>query len=135
MDIDLIKFNKIADQDGALISLEENKNIPFTIKRVYYIFDTIPGITRGKHSHKDINQLLVCVKGSCTILLDDSVEKSEVNLSTPDVGLMVKKDIWHEMYNFSPDCVLMVLADQYYDEADYIRNYQDFLAYVGNHKK
>lgn len=135
MNIDLIFFNKIANQDGALVSLEENRNIPFAIKRVYYIFNTRDGFVRGRHSHKNLQQVLICVSVSCKIRLDDGFEKTEVVLDSPEQGLLVKSNIWREMYNFSSDCVLMVLANNYYDEQDYIRNYSDFLAYVRNQKK
>lgn len=135
MHIDLIKLQTKADKNGALVALEENRNIPFTIKRVYYIFDTEDGFVRGRHSHKNLQQVLICVKGSCKIRLDDGIGKTEIVLDSPDLGLLVKSNIWREMYDFSIDCVLMVLADQYYNEDDYIRNYQDFLTYVQNQKK
>lgn len=134
MKIEIINFAVMGDDDGRLIALEENKNIPFDIKRVYYIFDTKSGFVRGKHAHKNLQQILICVNGSCTILLDDGTEKVEVSLDCPNKGLIIKNHIWREMYNFSSDCVLMVLANQYYDEKDYIRIYQDFLDYVGNLK-
>lgn len=134
MHCEILKFRVISDDDGALISLEQNKNIPFDIKRVYYIFNTRSDFVRGRHSHKNLQQILVCVKGSCTISLDDGSEKTEILLNSPDQGLLVKSNIWREMYNFSPDCVLMVLADSFYDEQDYIRNYQEFVDYVSRNK-
>jgi dTDP-4-dehydrorhamnose 3,5-epimerase-like enzyme len=115
------------DDRGNLISLEENKNIPFDIKRVYYIFDNKEGFRRGFHAHKNLEQVLVCVNGSCEILLDDGKEKSIIKLENRNEGLFIEKLVWREMFNFSADCVLMVLASDYYYEEDYIRDYQKFL--------
>ena len=118
------------DDRGNLISLEENKNIPFDIKRVYYIFDNKEGVRRGFHAHKNLQQVLICVNGSCEILLDDGKEKSIIKLENRNEGLFIEKMIWHEMFNFSADCVLMVLASDYYYEEDYIRDYEEFKNYL-----
>ena len=118
------------DDRGNLISLEENKNIPFDIKRVYYIYSNKEGVRRGFHAHKNLKQVLVCVNGSCEILLDDGKEKSIIKLENRNEGLFIEKMIWREMFNFSADCVLMVLASDYYFEDDYIRNYEDFKNYL-----
>ena len=115
------------DERGSLIALEENYNTPFAIKRVYYIFGTKEGVRRGFHAHKELKQLAICVSGSCKFHLDDGKEKKEVLLESPDRGLLIEGLIWREMYDFSPDCVLLVLASEYYDESDYIRDYDDFL--------
>lgn len=131
MNIDLINFNLKGDQRGSLIALEEGKEIPFEIKRVYYIFDTKDGVRRGYHAHKNLSQILVCVKGSCKVLLDDGKSKEEVLLSSPSLGLLIKDLVWREMFDFSSDCVLMVLADKHYDEKDYVRSYDDFLKLIG----
>lgn len=120
-------FSIRGDERGSLIALENNKDIPFDIKRFYYIFDTKEGVRRGFHAHKKLKQVLICARGSCKILLDDSKEKLEISLDSPDKGLLIDGMVWREMFDFSPDCVLMVLADDYYDENDYIRNYQNFL--------
>lgn len=127
MDYELIKLNIMGDDRGSLISIEPGKNIPFDIKRVYYIFDTIPKVVRGKHAHRKLKQLVICTSGSCKFLLDDGVSKEIVGLSRPDEGLYIKEFIWREMFDFTPDCVLMVLASEYYDENEYIRNYDEFL--------
>ncbi len=134
MPIKLINFEIKGDERGKLIALEENKNIPFEIKRVYYIYGTESGVRRGFHSHKKIEQVLICTSGSCKILLDDGHSKENIELNSPHQGLIITKDIWHEMYDFSPNCVLTVLANQHYDESDYIRNYADFLAYISQNK-
>ncbi|HIF9205989.1 TPA: sugar 3,4-ketoisomerase [Photobacterium damselae] len=125
--INLIEFKHLGDDRGGLISLEQNKNIPFDIKRVYYIFDTQQGVTRGFHAHKDLQQVAICIKGSCRFLMDDGHNKAEVVLDKPNIGILIDVMQWHEMHDFSDDCVLLVLASDYYDEADYIRNYDDFL--------
>ena len=132
MKIEIINFDIKGDERGSLISLEENKNIPFEIKRVYYIFNTLEGIRRGFHAHKKLKQLLVCVSGSCKILLDDGKSKEEISLDNPNKGLLIESMIWREMFDFSPDCVLMVLANEVYEESDYFRDYQQFLSYLND---
>lgn len=127
MNIKLIKFNVMGDNRGSLISLEQFKNIPFQIKRVYYIYDTKTNVVRGKHAHPNLKQVVVCVNGSCKFLLDDGKNKKNIKLSSPDIGLYIGKNIWREMYDFSKDCVLVVLASDYYDKKEYIRDYQMFL--------
>ena len=125
-----LTFLTKGDERGNLIAIEENKNIPFEIKRVYYIFDTKDGVRRGFHAHKNLEQVLVCVNGSCEILLDDGKEKSITKLENRNEGLFIEKMVWHEMFNFSADCVLIVLASDYYEEKDYIRDYNEFKNYL-----
>lgn len=127
MDIKFIQFQSHDDERGSLVALEDNKNIPFTIKRVYYMFDTKDGVRRGFHAHKKLKQLAVVLKGSCRFLLDDGKEKVELFLDNPEQGLYIESFVWREIYDFSEGCVLMVLADSFYDETDYIRDYQEFL--------
>lgn len=127
MDLNILDFDIRGDDRGSLIALEEHKNIPFDIKRVYYIFDTKDGVRRGFHAHKQLKQVAVCVSGSCNILLNDGVSKTVVSLNKPYKGVVIENMIWHEMFDFSEDCVLMVLADSLYDEDDYIRDYKEFL--------
>lgn len=135
MQIKTYEFIPHGDDRGQLVALEENKDIPFTIKRVYYMYDTVEGVTRGKHAHKSLEQILICVHGSCKIRLDDGKEKEVVVLDKPNIGLYVSNVMWREMFDFSPDAVLMVLASELYDEADYIRDYDDFLAYINNREQ
>lgn len=130
MEITIVDFLQHGDDRGTLIALEEMKNIPFEIRRVYYMYDTKEGVRRGFHAHKKLKQVLICVKGQCKILLDDGKEKEVVLLDRPDKGLLIESHLWREMFDFSEDAVLMVLASELYDEADYIRNYDDFIAYV-----
>jgi dTDP-4-dehydrorhamnose 3,5-epimerase-like enzyme len=126
----IIDFKIMGDNRGSLIALEENHNVPFDVKRVYYIFGTKENVRRGFHAHKNLKQLAICVSGSCTFLLDDGNQKEHINLTTPTQGLLIEGLIWREMYDFTPDCVLIVLADAYYDESDYIRDYNTFLKEV-----
>lgn len=124
-------FQQHGDERGQLVALEECRDIPFEIKRVYYLYDTGENIRRGFHAHKNLKQILVCVKGSCKILLDNGKEKETVLLDKPYEGLYVTSNMWREMYDFSPDAVLLVLASELYNEDDYIRDYNEFLKYIG----
>lgn len=123
-------FQPHGDERGQLVALEEFKDIPFQVKRVYYMYDTSADVVRGKHAHRRLEQILVCIHGSCKIRLDNGHEKKIVPLERPYEGLYVGSSMWREMYDFSPDAVLMVLASEYYDESDYIRDYDEFLAMV-----
>lgn len=124
-------FQPHGDERGQLIALEEGKDIPFEVKRIYYIFDTIAGVRRGLHAHRSLEQILVCIHGSCKILLDDGTEAEEVVLERSDEGLYVGPGMWRELFDFSPDAVLLVLASELYDESDYIRDYNEFLEAIG----
>ncbi|MEH8145286.1 FdtA/QdtA family cupin domain-containing protein [Aeromonas hydrophila] len=130
--IKLVDFGVLGDERGSLIALESNNQIPFDIQRVYYLYGTKPGVSRGFHAHKKLKQLAVCIKGSCRFIMDDGSNKQEVILSTPDKGLLIDAMQWHEMHDFSDDCVLLVLANQPYDESDYIRDYSKFIEAVNN---
>jgi len=124
-------FQPHGDERGMLVALEEIKDIPFRIKRVYYMYDTAKNVIRGKHAHKKLQQILFCVNGSCKIMLDNGYEKKEVQLEKPYEGLYVASNMWREMYDFAPGTVLIVLASDMYDENDYIRDYDAFLKFVG----
>jgi dTDP-4-dehydrorhamnose 3,5-epimerase-like enzyme len=134
VDINIVHLEEHGDNRGTLIALEQMANIHFEIKRVYYMFDTVSGVRRGFHAHKCLKQMLICVHGSCKILLDDGSEKQEVLLDKPNKGLIIESNIWREMFDFSEDAVLMVVASELYDESDYIRNYDDFIAYIRDEK-
>lgn len=123
-------FQPHGDDRGQLIALEEYKDIPFKIKRVFYMYDTVEGVVRGGHAHKSIEQILVCVHGSCKVSLDNGYEKKIVPLEKPYEGLYMSHSMWGEMYDFSSDAVLLVLASDLYDERDYIRNYDEFIKYI-----
>ncbi|MDO4694443.1 MAG: FdtA/QdtA family cupin domain-containing protein [Eikenella sp.] len=127
MEIQLLPLQCHGDQRGSLIALEEGKNVPFNIKRVYYLYGTQPGVSRGFHAHKNLKQVVVAVRGSCLFVLDDGQEKVSLRLDNPAQGLLIESGVWREMHDFSDDCVLMVLASELYDEADYIRDYNTFI--------
>lgn len=122
-----IDFPALGDERGSLVSLEAEKSVPFVIKRVYYIFGTKTGVSRGFHAHKKLQQVAICITGSCRIILDDGQQRSEAILNSPNKGLVIGDLIWREMHDFSKDCVLLVLASEHYDESDYIRDYNDFM--------
>lgn len=126
----LQKFNVRGDERGQLVALEENKEIPFEIKRVFYIFGTIENIPRGQHSHYQTKQFLIAVNGSCKVTLDNGKEKETFDLNSRDVGLFQNALVWGTMHDFSEDCVLMVLANDVYDAKDYITDYNEFLKVV-----
>ncbi len=130
MAAEMIEFDIMGDARGSLIALEENHNTPFDIKRVYYIFGTKENVRRGYHAHIDLKQIAICVSGSCKFLLDDGYNKEYFSLNSPDKGLLIEGLLWREMYDFSVDCVLMVIASDYYNESDYIRDYTQFLKEV-----
>jgi len=130
MKINILDFKILGDDRGSLISIEQSKNIPFNIKRVYYIFGTKKNIRRGFHAHKKLKQVAICISGSCEFLLDNGKTKKTILLNSPDKGLLINDMIWREMYNFSNNCTLIVLANEYYNESDYIRNYDEFLKMV-----
>lgn len=130
----LINFQKKGDDRGSLVVMENNKEIPFEIKRVYYLCDTKEGIRRGFHAHHTLQQMAVCVRGSCEFLMDDGYSVEVIKLDNNYTGLMLPPYVWHEMFNFSHDCVLMVLANDFYDESDYMRSYQDFTTEINKLK-
>lgn len=128
-------FQQHGDERGMLVALEEFNDIPFEIKRVYYMYDTKENIHRGFHAHKNLEQILVCIHGSCKVLLDNGREKKIVSLEKPYEGLYVPNNMWREMYDFSPDAVLMCLASEIYKEEDYIRDYDEFLDFIAEDKR
>lgn len=130
MEVKMYHFPPHGDDRGQLVAIEAMKDLPFEIKRVYYIYDTLPNVRRGFHAHRNLQQILVCVHGSCKLHLDNGFDTAEVTLDKPYEGLYISNDMWREMYDFSEGAVLLVLASEYYDEADYIRNYEDFLKMV-----
>lgn len=135
MDIKMYTFPPHGDERGQLVAIEAGQDLPFEINRVYYIYDTLPGVRRGFHAHLELQQILLCVNGSCKIHLDNGYETAEVLLDKPNEGLYISNDMWREMYDFSEGAVLLVLASNHYDEADYIRDYDTFIRRVHNKKE
>jgi dTDP-4-dehydrorhamnose 3,5-epimerase-like enzyme len=115
---------------GTLLAIEGKNQIPFDIGRIYHIMNTPTNERRGCHAHKTFTQVAFCLQGSCKFLLDDGKEKHEITLNNPERGLLLEPMVWHEMYDFSQDCIISILANAPYDEQDYIRDYQSFLAKV-----
>lgn len=126
--VEEMSFCPHGDARGQLVALESSSlEVPFEVKRVYYIYDTTPGTVRGNHAHKNLKQLLICISGACTIaceMPDGAI--SEYRLDWPDRGLLIEGLVWRQMKEFSKDAVLMVLASEHYDEGDYIRDYESF---------
>ncbi|MDR1952218.1 MAG: FdtA/QdtA family cupin domain-containing protein [Elusimicrobiota bacterium] len=127
MEYKIVELKSFGDKNGSLVALEAEKNIPFEIKRVYYIFGTKKDFVRGKHSHKNLKQYIICVSGSCDFYLDDGDRKEKITLDSPLKAIYIEGNIWREFVNFSKDCVIMVLANQYYNEKEYIKDYEEFL--------
>lgn len=122
-----IDLPNCGDIRGQLSLAEVGAHVPFDIKRVYWIYQTGVGVTRGMHAHKDLQQLAIAVSGSCSMLLDDGEHKTKVKLEDPTKALYIGPGMWREMSEFSAGCVLLVLASLPYDEDDYIRDYSEFL--------
>lgn len=127
-DCKIIQLPKISDPRGNLSFIEGGQHIPFEIKRVYYLYDVPGGSDRGSHAHKNLHQFIVAMSGSFDVVLDDGKEKKRFHLNRSYYGLYVCPMMWRDLDNFSSGAVCMVLASDYYDEADYIRNYDQFLA-------
>lgn len=127
-----LEFKCLGDDRGSLVSLETLSNIPFEVKRIYYIFNTKDGVARGFHAHRALKQVAIAVKGSCRFVIDNGFARESVILNSPTKGLLIDSCVWREMHEFSSDCVLMVLASEHYDESDYIRNYDTFLEEIAN---
>ena len=120
---------------GELSFFEANHDIPFDIKRIYYISKVPEGARRGFHAHKELKQLLFCPYGCIQLVLDDGKKREEVTLRDPSVGIVIEKPVWREMLWLEKNSVLCVAASDYYSEADYIRNYDDFIAYLAEENK
>lgn len=123
MNVDIIRFSRHNDKYGKLVPIEAEDSVPFDIKRVYYIYDVDRDVRRGFHSHVELEQVLICVSGSVNILVKTPEEEKIIPLHDPQEGLYIGPMIWREMYEFSRDAVLLVLASDHYKVEDYIRDY------------
>jgi WxcM-like, C-terminal len=123
----MIDLPKIADQRGNLTFIEGGHQVPFAIQRVYYLYDVPGGSERGGHAHKGLHQLIIAISGSFDVILDDGEKKMQVQLNRSYNGLYVCPMIWRELCNFSSGSVCLVLASNKYDEADYYRDYDEFI--------
>lgn len=126
-DCKIIDLRKISDPRGNLTPIEGGADIPFDIKRVYYLYDVPGGESRGAHAHKELQQLIVAANGSFTITLDDGKKKNVFTLNRPYQGLLIVPGIWRDLDDFSSGAVLLCLASEHYDAADYIRDYEEFI--------
>lgn len=127
----LVNLKKIADERGTLVPIEAYRQVPFEIKRIYYLTGLRSDFPRGFHAHKKLKQFAICLTGSCRFVMDDGKKREEFILSDSNTGILIDTLIWHEMHDFSSDCVLLVLASDFYDESDYIREYSDFKKRIG----
>ena len=123
----LVQLPKIHNRAGNITALENNLNVPFDVKRVYYLYDIPGGESRGGHAHKELQQFIVAVSGAFDVLLDDGTNKKVIHLDRPYIGLHIVPGIWRELLNFSSGAVCLVLASHIYDEKDYIRTYDDYI--------
>ena len=129
MDIQMISIPKIEDYRGN-IAVIENDIVPFDIKRVYYLFDVPSSSTRGGHAHKNLQQLLIPLSGSFDVVLKDATQTQVITLNKPDKGLLIKSNVWRELENFSSGAVCLVVASAEFDEADYIRDFDEFVEHL-----
>lgn len=128
-DCKLIQIDQIGDRRGHISVIENNREIPFEVKRVYYLYDVPSGEARGGHAHKELQQLIIAVSGSFDIVVNDGNKKETFSLNRPNKGLYFPAGLWREINNFSSGAICLVLASHPYDETDYIRDYEDFLSY------
>lgn len=125
----ILDFPVHGDEKGNLIAIEQNIDVPFSIKRVYYIWGSKYDVTRGNHAHKHLEQIIICLSGSCDFILDNGLERTKIHLNTPTKGIYIKNKIWREFTNFSSDCIILVLASEHYNVSDYIKDYNQFVSY------
>lgn len=130
MNIELVELSSFQDERGLLVAIEALKDIPFNISRIYYFLNTELSSVRGFHAHKKLEQLIVVLKGKCTFTLDNGSDRKSVQLDSPTQGLLLKSGIWREIDEISHDCICLVIASEFYDESDYIRDYDDFKEYI-----
>jgi len=128
-DCELVEIPIVHNESGSISALENGINIPFEIKRIYYLYDVPFGAERGGHAHYELEQYVIAASGSFTFLLDDGKKKREVFLNRPSQALYIKPGVWREMKDFSSGSVCLVLASMAYTEQDYIRDYKDFIKY------
>jgi len=127
----IVQMPKVHNRAGNLTALENNINIPFEVKRIYYLYDVPGGVDRGGHAHIVLQQFIISVSGSFDILIDDGKNRKIVHLDRPYIGLHIVPGIWRELLNFSSGSICLVLASHKYDETDYIRDYNNFKKFIG----
>jgi hypothetical protein len=128
-DCTLVTFDKNHEVKGNLTAVNNREQIPFDVKRIYYLYDVPSGLSRGGHAHKDLQQLVVALSGSFDITLDDGKAKRKFQLSRPNMGLLIPSGLWRELNNFSSGLICLVMASKLYEESDYIRDYSEYIEY------
>lgn len=128
-DCKIIDLGRIANRKGNITVVENTKNIPFNVKRLFYIYDIPGGESRGAHAHKSLYQILIAASGSFDVILKDGKSTEKISLNSPRKGLLIVPEIWNGLQNFSSGAVCLTLASELYDEEDYIRNYKKFKQY------
>lgn len=131
-DCSIYKLSQIGNRSGHITSINNMREIPFSIKRVFYLYDIPSGESRGAHAHKKCHQFLIAVSGAFEVILDDGRTKRNIMLNRPNLGLHIPPGIWASEINFSSGSICLVLASHVYDELDYIRNYNDYITYTLN---
>jgi len=126
-DCNIVHLPKIHSRQGNITPVENNVNIPFDVKRIYYLYDIPGGESRGAHGHKDLESVIIALSGSFDVTIDDGENKKTFQLNRPYMGLNIKPGMWRDLSNFSSGSICLVLASHIYNENDYIRNYEDFL--------
>ena len=126
-DCSIIDISKVHNESGNITVVENGKNIPFNVKRVYYLYDVPGGEARGGHAHYELEQFIIAASGSFNIILDDGSNRKIVTLNRPNLALHIVPGLWRELDNFSSGSICLVLASHKYDESDYIRDYNEFL--------
>lgn len=133
-DCKLVSLNKMKNHAGNTTFIENNQDINFKVKRIYYLFDVPAGVSRGGHAHYELEQFLVAVSGSFKVTLDDGQKTKSFTLSDPNTALNIKPGIWRDLSNFSTESICLVLASEKYHESDYMRDKSHFMKYVKNEK-
>lgn len=126
-DCTVLPLRKTHNSVGSITIVEGETNLPFGVKRIYYLYDIPGGESRGGHAHKQLRQLLIAASGAFNVLLDDGVNKKTFTLNQPDYGLFIVPGIWRELKEFSSGAICLVIASHTYDESDYIRDYNQFI--------
>ena len=129
-DCSIIDVSKIHNKSGNITVVENGKNIPFDVKRIYYLYDVPGGEARGGHAHYELEQYIIAASGSFDVILDDGKNRKRVTLNKPNIALHIVPGLWRKLDNFSSGSVSLVLASHEYDEKDYIRNYNDYTKYL-----
>ena len=124
--VERFEFHHVDGAAGSIVIAQSELDVPFPIRRVYFLHGVPATQVRGAHAHRKLIQIAVCARGSCRFRLDNGIETATVELSSPHEGIVIRSMVWREMSDFSDDCVLLVLASEHYDEGDYIRSYEEF---------